>query len=261
MQEENLRPNLDFPAPEVGFGCVGGLMRSDSYYSSDITAEDCLAPGASTMWTDEKHSLYLDSLEASFVNHLNNPIGLRGCLREILWSRYSYPAMPTNSSASARQDGKRQKTNLQRNKLLLESTADSPVVVENPINILTSSVKRSIDACHDKGHNVTSSERRLHAGENSPVCSAQSSPQHSIEVSDQNFLEVVGQRERSNCRARVKRLKRVAGDDSSSDQVVPCQHPDTNHASASRQASSLRREQTSQELQLENLDHCPKPEA
>ncbi|XP_065869700.1 cold-regulated protein 27 [Euphorbia lathyris] len=257
MQGQNLRRNLSYPSPDhvaMEAGCVRNLTRTDSFYSSDITAEDCLAPGASTMWTDEKHSLYLDSLEASFVNHLNNPITLRGCLREILWS---HRAMPTNSSASVHQDVKRQKTNPQKNNLLLESTADSHIIPEKQYeHRVTSSVKRSIGACNDQ--DVASSER-LHARENSPVCSAQSSPQHSIEVSDQNFVEV-GQGERSKCRPRVKRLKRAVADDSGSDQVVPCRNPSTNYASTSPQAFSIKEEQTNQDLQLDNLDNCPKPE-
>lgn len=62
--------------------------------------------GQSTEWTDEKHSLYLDSLEASFVNELYHSMHLGGsCNRKSFWGTYSSRELPdkTNNSGQVRQ--------------------------------------------------------------------------------------------------------------------------------------------------------------
>ncbi|KAK4424195.1 hypothetical protein Salat_1612900 [Sesamum alatum] len=65
-------------------GCAEEMNRSSSDASA-LTAENCkdiLHPSLdarlddSTTWTDEKHSLYLEHLEVSFVKHLHQSMGL-----------------------------------------------------------------------------------------------------------------------------------------------------------------------------------------
>lgn len=43
----------------------------------DFVTDDVPLQGASTEWTNEKHNLYLDSLETSFVNELYHSMRLR----------------------------------------------------------------------------------------------------------------------------------------------------------------------------------------
>ncbi|KAL0412546.1 UNVERIFIED_CONTAM: hypothetical protein Sradi_1456300 [Sesamum radiatum] len=72
------------PPRPVDVGCAEELNRSSSDVSA-LTAENCkdiLHPSSdarlddSATWTDEKHSLYLEYLEVSFVKHLHQSMGL-----------------------------------------------------------------------------------------------------------------------------------------------------------------------------------------
>lgn len=62
---------------------------------------DVQLQGQSTEWTDEKHSLYLDSLEASFVNDLYRSIHLGGsCLQDNFLGTYSSREFPDKNNNS-----------------------------------------------------------------------------------------------------------------------------------------------------------------
>ncbi|KAH6834355.1 hypothetical protein C2S53_012102 [Perilla frutescens var. hirtella] len=76
------------PPPSVDICCATDLNRSNSD-ASTLTAEICEdflhhSPGDSTMWTDEKHSLYLENLEVSFVKQLHQSINsLAQCSNQV----------------------------------------------------------------------------------------------------------------------------------------------------------------------------------
>ncbi|KAK9004514.1 hypothetical protein V6N11_041984 [Hibiscus sabdariffa] len=95
------------------------------------------------VWTNEKHNLYLDFLEASFVKQLHYSTSLRACHpRREMWEPCPTPQLPAHSSShqfSALQDGCYQKSN----DPLLDSTADSSDIWESPLHRFTSADKSS----------------------------------------------------------------------------------------------------------------------
>ncbi|KAK9287310.1 hypothetical protein L1049_015723 [Liquidambar formosana] len=110
---ENLRQNIPSPSPDLESmeGCRSELTRAnseDSSASKDNSSKHfshrngIATSGQSTDWTDEKHSLYLDSLEASFVNQLHHSMGfLASHSQEKMWdpnSSRKQPAKTRNSS-------------------------------------------------------------------------------------------------------------------------------------------------------------------
>ncbi|KDP42273.1 hypothetical protein JCGZ_01597 [Jatropha curcas] len=290
-EKENLRHNMPSASPDHGAmtaGCVTELTRTNSN-SSAITADSSKdfslnsaisAPGPCAVWTDEKHRLYLDSLEASFVNQLHHSIALRDCLQEVSLGTCSSEALSTNSCNPSHQfmvlqDGSWKNITPKRNKPLSESTSSSRFVEKNILTgHFTSTSKRQFAACHDQEHSASSS-RRIHGVGNSAVyCgSARSSQQHpacslshdnpfgiAIEVSDQNF-EDKNHKVKSSSMSMVKRLKIVGADSSSNDQVVPLGYSNTDNVSTAGQASSVREEQVSQELLSEKPDNSVYPKS
>ncbi|KAJ7946056.1 Cold regulated protein [Quillaja saponaria] len=162
--EENLR--LD---PDALEGCGTEWTRTNSD-SSAVTLDSSkdfslhcaasLPQGQSTNWTNQKHSLYLSSLEASFVNELHRTIQLRGLylqdnVREAYSSR-KIPGNPCNLSEQflVLQDGRSQKIGFERNELMLESTADSHVIAGSLLRHHSTTVERGCtvrvsDVCDD----------------------------------------------------------------------------------------------------------------
>ncbi|XP_050209127.1 cold-regulated protein 27-like [Mercurialis annua] len=223
MEKQNLRRNITFLLPDqqqtASGVCVTQLTRTYSD-SSAITVND--KSGPSTVWTDEKHSLYLASLEASFINKLYHSIELRGTSQEILWEPYSSPALLTSSCNASNKLMvlREQNINYKRNKHVLESTADSHFVQEPWISHFSSTGKRQNMACDVRQHGGDYNEK-VRAG---VVCcgSARSSEQHparrlcyrnsvglALENSDQNFVDE-DKGEKSRCMTTAKRLKIVA---------------------------------------------------
>ncbi|KAJ9175312.1 hypothetical protein P3X46_013879 [Hevea brasiliensis] len=244
--------------------CVAELTRT--------TSDSSALTGDTSRDFSLHNALYLDSLEASFVNQLYQSITSRGCLQNILWGPYSSQALPTNSCNSSHQfmvlqDGFWKKSNSKRNKPLLESTADSQFIQKNPwISHFTSARKRCIAACHDREHCVPSTGR-VRAGRSSPAFYGSTRPSQldpacslchhnsvsiAIEVSDQNFVDDE-QGEKSSSVAVVKRLKVAEADASSNDQVVPFVNSKINNVSTASQAASEREEQVHPRLLPEHL--------
>ncbi|CAK7329879.1 unnamed protein product [Dovyalis caffra] len=251
-EENNLRGNIPLPDQKKK-NCELTGTNSDS---SGLTVDNANArpQGPSAVWTDEKHRLYLDSLEASFVNNqLRHSFRLRG------WSR----GMGGRSCSSRRQfmvlrDGSRQK---KRNEPLLESTADSHCIKEstpsichfisagNQRNAAHHDLQRHNASCGGGIHvreNATVSGALSRSSEQQPVC-YQNSIGSTTEVSDQNFDEG-DQGEKSCCVHKAKRLRTSGAEASSTDQVVPFTKSDTRDVSSASQASSEREEQMHQEL-------------
>ncbi|KAJ6692525.1 COLD REGULATED PROTEIN 27 [Salix purpurea] len=257
MEEENLKGNVPFPDQKKS----SELTRSNSD-SSGSTLDDANArPGTSAVWTDEKHRLYLASLEASFVNNqLHHPIRLRGLLGEMGGRSCSLPRQ-----FMVLRDGSLQK---KRNEPLLESTADSHFVngITPAMCHFTPAGNQWNAAHHDpQGHSVYCSGG-IHVSENATVFGglARSSEQHpvfrlcyqnyigsTLEVSDQNFVEK-DQGEKLSCVHVLKRSRTSEAEASSNDQAVPFTRSDTRDVSTASQSSSERVEQVQQELLSEN---------
>lgn len=161
--EENLRTNIPVPLPdreaEATDNCESESTRTESI-DSGITvgsSGDFLSHNAdaseSTGWTDEKHSLYLNHLETSFVKQLHRSAGLCGWhSRTKIWGPFSsYGTRPrTHNSAdqyTVLQDGCWQKVNFGENGPLLDQRSDSYTGLDNQwIHHFTSSSKQRIGA-------------------------------------------------------------------------------------------------------------------
>ncbi|KAF2316163.1 hypothetical protein GH714_041504 [Hevea brasiliensis] len=301
---DNLRPNIPSPSPEHdamagGCGTEFTRMNSDSSALTVDTSKDfslhnaSSIPGPSTVWTDEKHSLYLDSLEATFVNQLHHSIALHGCLQKTLWGPYSFRTLKTNSCNSSHQfivlqDGSRTRSNLDRSKPLLDSTADSHFIQKSPwIRHFASAGKRRIAAFMVKNivllllkefmqegvlqsavdpqdtHNTLNVAYaitiQLALPKNVLQCYATDSCGNKVtdtEVSDQNFVDE-DQGEKSSSMAMVKRLEIVEADASSNDQVVPFATSKLNNF----QASSEKEKQAQPQLLPEKTDNFVYPKS
>ncbi|KAI5386975.1 hypothetical protein KIW84_073208 [Lathyrus oleraceus] len=223
--EEDLRRDFHSPTfPE--------LTRSGVHYDSSATIVD-IAPFQSRRWTDQLHKLYLSSLEASFVNELHRSIHLRG------WSFHNnddetykcITDMPRQSLAL--QDGCQKKiSSLEKIAPVLESTADSHVLTgSEPGDAMLDKACNLREPCtYDHG---LLSDQEIHASGSSSFAnkSARSylekqcsfhgeSGCSTTEVADQNFKDEDDVASSSSMPV-AKRLKTVAADDSSTDQVVP----------------------------------------
>ncbi|KAF8405020.1 hypothetical protein HHK36_009916 [Tetracentron sinense] len=207
-----------------------------------------VAEPMSTEWTDEKHSLYLNFMEASFVNQLYCSMDLLGW-----WSQENPPDANTSrpSNANTRissgkfkvlREGCGQKINFERTQPPLDIADESQVLVENPwirhfrsggkcqngtspnlqeygsipSETIQLRVKKTL-AC-----GLATSSKQL------PVCHSHLCRQDSvgsntglIEVSDQNFIDEDHEGEKLSSLCRAKRMKTLVGDASSKDQVVP----------------------------------------
>ncbi|XP_038887003.1 cold-regulated protein 27 isoform X1 [Benincasa hispida] len=196
-----------------------------SHHSLQLDAEQ-------THWTDEKHRLYLDSLEASFVQGLHQHRRRHALSMEqkMHWK----PFMPNISSSELMilQDASWQKANIGRNDPSLDKTADSPAILEDLwINRFPSAGKQCTPEIPDVLEECGSCSDRRHLRNTSNSCgSARSSQQIPpccrdsniiiTEVSDQNFVDD-HPRELSGGIPIAKRLKKVSSDSSGNDQVVP----------------------------------------
>ncbi|XP_034229293.1 cold-regulated protein 27 isoform X2 [Prunus dulcis] len=232
---ENIRENIPLPNsdPERRPELTRTISNSSSSSSFSFTTLDaseelplCCSHatlGASTEWTNEKHNLYLDSLETSFVNELYHSMRLRDwhqqknargthSLQEV-----SFKTQNSSDQFMVVQDGCLQKINLRKNESLMESTANSHVTVRSPCRCHSTLAGKSCTVSSSK----TLTLKKLHA-------SARSSEQNlvchqdlvgSITVSGQNFVDEDHGGKLSNA-SKPKRLKRVAADASSNDQVM-----------------------------------------
>ncbi|KAL3033209.1 hypothetical protein AAZX31_02G125500 [Glycine max] len=197
------------------------------------------APPMSTRWTDQQHSLYIRSLEASFVNELHHSMRLRcRSLRNSTDEAYkcrilqNLHNMPKQSLAL--QDDRQKRINLQRVAPMLESTADSHVLAGSQFELTSvdgsCSLREPITCKHGL---LCDEEIQIHARGSSTFTdrSPRSLEKQCIcrsfhldlacsttEVTDQNFKD---EEARSSSMPLVKRLKTATADGSSSDQVVP----------------------------------------
>ncbi|KAL6957609.1 hypothetical protein U1Q18_041195 [Sarracenia purpurea var. burkii] len=163
----------------------------------------------STEWTDEKHSLYLKSMEASFVNDLHNTFGFLGGHSQRV--RLPDPKFPGKKRANicfssgqykVLQGGCWEKVNFGKHNSLLDKPDGSGVLIANPW------IRHFKATC---GHQILTSphqEKAALVDSNTEVC-------------DQNFedKDIIGEKASHTRSANIMKTSHVAT--SSNDQVVP----------------------------------------
>ncbi|KAG2704507.1 hypothetical protein I3760_05G007200 [Carya illinoinensis] len=258
---DNLRPNILSPSPdpEATVGC--GLARTNSD-SSAITADACKESSRlcknARLWTDEKHSMYLDSLEASFVTELQRSMHMRArCLEDKTLGPYpsEEPQAKTCNSSDlfvVLRDGCWQKINYKSNDSFLDSTADSHVVLDSPwiCHFTSASKRRCVRSAGTHEHGVPCDEE-IHLKGNVPSGSSRGLEQHSLchqrqqdligNTTDQNFSDE-DQGEKSGCASVTKMSMTTTADESSNVQIVLFGKFHTKDASAVNNASSEKKQ-------------------
>ncbi|XP_058735408.1 cold-regulated protein 27-like isoform X2 [Vicia villosa] len=234
--EKDLRLRRDFHSPSFP-----ELNRSDFYSDSSATTVHNTSveasPFQSRRWTDQLHKLYLSSLEASFVNELHRSIHLRGCG----WSFHNnddetYKCRTLQNTSNmprqslALQDGCQKKISLETIAPVLESTADSHVLAgREPGRAMLDKACSLREPCtYDHGlpfdEEIHASGSSSFANKSARSCLEKQCSFHgesgcsTTEVADQNFKDEVAS---SSSMPVAKRLKTVAADRSSTDQIVP----------------------------------------
>ncbi|CAL1410112.1 unnamed protein product [Linum trigynum] len=168
-------------------------------------------PGPSGAWTNEKHHLYLHSLEASFLEQLHQSISLRGCLRKVDCRPYSSrQAKDCNSlqQGTFQRDSK-QKINCEGDEDLFESTCDSHFVEGSPPSMHHDISEDSEHTASSDLHSAFGKEGKRKRNELpvSPASTQSSSDTSFLEVSDQNFADDDDAVYKSSPASRLKRSK------------------------------------------------------
>ncbi|CAB4290499.1 unnamed protein product [Prunus armeniaca] len=242
---ENIRENIPLPNsdPERRPELTRTISNSSSSSSFSFTTLDASEElplcsshatlGASTEWTNEKHNLYLDSLETSFVNELYHSMRLRDWHQQKnargTRSLQEVSFKTQNSSDQVVQDGCLQKINLRRNESLMESTANSHVTMRSPCRCHSTLAGKSCTVSSPKTLTLKNLHASARSSEQNLVCH-QDWVGNITEVSGQNFVDEDHGGKLSNA-SKPKRLKRIAADASSNDQIVPSENFDTKEVS------------------------------
>ncbi|RDX72061.1 hypothetical protein CR513_48507, partial [Mucuna pruriens] len=237
MEEQDLR--LHSPPFSSDLEPLPDLTRSSSVSSAvtvDNTSKDFSHHSApapfldqSTRWTDQQHSLYIRSLETSFVNELNHSMRLRfWSLKNSTDEAYKCRILQNSHNmprqSLALQDGCPKKINLERIAPMLESTADSHVLAGSQFELTSvdrgcglrgpNTCKHGIlcdEEIHERGSSTFTdwSPRSL---EKQCICRSfhLELAYSTTEVTDQNFKD---EEARSSCMPMVKRLKNATADD------------------------------------------------
>ncbi|CAJ1939469.1 unnamed protein product [Sphenostylis stenocarpa] len=247
MEPRDLRGSISPPFSSDLEPLSDDLTRSTSD-SSAITADDTSkdflphstpAPllDQSTRWTDQQHSQYIRSLEASFVNELHRSMHLRwwsikNSTDEAYKCRILQNSHKLPKQTLAFQDACQKRINLERIAPMFESTADSHVLAGSRFKL--TSVDRGCSLgepnickhgflCDEEIHargSSTFTDRSPRSLEMQCICGSfhQELACSTTEVTDQNFQD---EEAKSSCVPLVKRLKKATADVSSSDQTVP----------------------------------------
>ncbi|CAN1278563.1 hypothetical protein LINPERPRIM_LOCUS16671 [Linum perenne] len=185
--ERNLRPDR----------ADGGFLRARLTRRYDSDANETPGPSPSTVWTDEKHHMYIHSMEASFVQQLHQSISLRGGLR--------------GDCNSSQQLGFQSR---HRNEELLESTSDSCYLEGSSQDAkhVASNYKLYAARCKDGKRVRNELPVSTESSNESECCLSRQDSVHSVlEVSDQNFVD--GEAEENSCYAStLKRWKTDANE-------------------------------------------------
>ncbi|KAK6938679.1 hypothetical protein RJ641_032187 [Dillenia turbinata] len=216
------------------------LERRDSSSPDSYTRES-----VSIEWTDEKHSLYLKSMETSFVNQLYDSLDLLGCgsqnekLSDLSSSwKDNGKSRPSSGQFKVLRGGCWQRINFQRAELQANKADNSQVLLANPwIQHFRPPCRHQVEASlvvpdnpafktqavHSRGKKAISCGGDTHAKKtlvtHSHVCNQDSTEnEDNTEMSDQNFVDEHIEGEKVS---GTKRMRTLVVDPSSTDQVVP----------------------------------------
>ncbi|GAV85225.1 hypothetical protein CFOL_v3_28663 [Cephalotus follicularis] len=222
----------------------------------------------STQWTDEKHRLYLQSMEASFVDQLYTSMDLLGrrSKKANLSVLKSSRQMHHNSSTASGQfkihrDGYWEKINFESPDFQLDKKDESHALMASPwIRHYRSAGKTKIvvspilqESSGSETQAIKSSMSKAMSGESSSKRFDEShshmcyhdTAYNNEEVSDQNFFDedVEGKMASDICSSR--KMKPLITDCSGSDQVVPHSKPPITEDVSENCISSARQRMTS----------------
>ncbi|GFY86861.1 cold regulated protein 27 [Actinidia rufa] len=238
----------------------------------------------STEWTDEKHSLYLKSMEASFVDDLYNSLDLlgwrsqRGQSPDPKFSGQKHTSTRMSSGQfKVLQSGRWGNINFERHESQVDKRDKSGVILANPWirhfrsacrkKILASSILQEKAAFGSLGVRASGKMALTSAAlaanlEQFPACHSYLRRYDSIgsdtEVSDQNFVDEDVEGEKASRTCNAKRMKTSVVTTPSNDQVVPFgKFPVT--ADVTRNSFSPERERpcSSSDLKIANMDAFP----
>ncbi|KAJ0262556.1 Cold-regulated protein 27 [Hirschfeldia incana] len=181
-----------------------------------------------TEWTDEKHSLYLKSMEASFVDQLYNSLGLLGSKNNKdtvgpSSRRFDNGGKPSQEQFKVLRDGFWQKMNVRQPEYRPNGRRGrgsheflrSPWIKHYKPSPKTLTDKGSSGIVSSKGIVICSSGLRegcSHSRDRDQISVGEEE-----EVSDQNFVNEV-----TKCQnGSSKKMKTVMSESASTDQVVP----------------------------------------
>lgn len=205
----------------------------------------------STEWTEEKHSLYINSMEASFVEQLHNH---EYCLWDLhSWLSRKYKLLDPSSSqpnpshhfssGKVPQRGHQEKLNYERSLMQLEIGSASSLFLENPLTqdyksaskakereVTIMSIQEHAERVGGAVHigewkyrmlghgRITSSKQLPHFS----AMYSQDSVGSNTEATDQNFAEEECSEGETQSSSRKKKRRRTAPADTlSKDQAVP----------------------------------------
>ncbi|XP_040950874.1 cold-regulated protein 27 [Gossypium hirsutum] len=192
------RTSSEASAPELTLQSSPEL----AHHEQNPTLDSMMTESTSTEWTDEKHSLYLKSMEASFVNQLYDSMSFLDCN-----SKEKSPGSKSSRKTRCISSGQFK---------VLRGGSWKKINFERPVVQLNKRYcSHSFVASPWIQHFRSGSKSRVLAS-----CSLQDNAS-SKEVSDQNFVdEEQGEKARKGC-SSPKKLKTPVTDASCNDQVVP----------------------------------------
>lgn len=185
----------------------------------------------SSEWTNEKHSLYLKSIEASFVDQLYNSLDMQSCQTQKTCSSYAISTWKNYANASGQfkvlRAGCWSKKNFRREKSQLKDADRPHVSPGNPwIQHFTNGSRHVAVAFPSLQERPSTTATSLHS--HVPESQLhQDSDCSNTEVTDQNFVEESSIEKAHRPRSR-KRMRTCIAAHPSNDQVVPfCTSPTT----------------------------------
>ncbi|KAL6995509.1 hypothetical protein U1Q18_005644 [Sarracenia purpurea var. burkii] len=201
---------------QVGFGTAVlsvsmTKIKQKDYHAKSTLKDSPARESISTEWTDEKHSLYLKSMEASFVDELYNSLdslGWRSQRDKSLDPKLLEQKHAHNCSSSGQfkvlQSGCWGNIKCERHESQLDKV-DQPVNARAKMALTSAALAANSDQ-------VTASHSHL--------C-RYDSVGSITEVSDQNFIDEDIEGEKASRSCNVKRMKTSVAAKPSNDQIVP----------------------------------------
>ncbi|KAG6747717.1 hypothetical protein POTOM_047607 [Populus tomentosa] len=215
------------------------------YESGELAQQDSpVIASMASEWTDEKHNLYLKSMEASFVNQLHNSMDLLGrrSLKEGSVPNLSREVNCRTCTPSGEfkvlRRGNWQKINFRRPESQISSAKESRGFLTSPwIQHFTSARKPEDVASPTLQECANQSRATISNGKKAMLCCPAISSKHyhlsnsfsshhdlvdsNTEMSDQNFVDEDIKGEKASSSLSSKKMKTLKTDASGSDQVVP----------------------------------------